>query len=63
MDVRKNLNNEYTEKKLNLPTKIHVAVLYKNLYQIQSKINLNFEPGHLNFTKLQNRSLNDSDKI
>ena len=52
MNVRKNLNI-YTEKNLNLTTKI--ALLCRNLYQIQSQKNLNFESGHLDFTKFQEK--------
>ena len=54
--------SEYIEKKnLNLATKI--ALLYRNIYKIQREKNLNFESGHLNFTKFQEKNLNDSDKI
>ena len=53
--------SEYTEKNLNLTTK--VALLHRNLYQIQSQKNLNFGSGYLNFTKFQEKNLNDSDKI
>ena len=48
--------SEYTEKNLNLTTKI--AFLYRNLCQIQSQ-----KPIYLNFTKFQEKNLNDSDKI
>ena len=50
--------SEYTEKNLNLTTKI--ALLYRNLYQIQSQ---NFQSGYLNFNKFQAKNLKDSDKI
>ena len=65
-DLTKNLNecekkSEYTEKNLNLTIKI--ALLYRNLYQIQSKKNLNFVLVYLNFTKFLEKNLNDSDKI
>ena len=52
MNVRKNLN---------LTTKI--AFLCKNLYQIQSQKNLNFESVYLDFIKFQEKNLNDLDKI
>ena len=61
MNVRKNLNMQ--EKNLNLTTKI--ALLYRNA-EISTKFkakNLNFESGHLNFTKFQEKNLNNSDKI
>ena len=53
-DLTQNLNecekkSEYTEKNLNLTIKI--SLLYRNLYQIQTPKNLNFESGYLNFTK------------
>ena len=53
--------SEYAEKNLNLTTKI--GLLYSNLYQIQSQKNLNLESAYLNFTKIQEKNLNDSDKI
>ena len=64
-DLTQNLNecekkSEYTEKNLNLTTK--VEFLYRNLYQNQSQKYLNLEPGYLNFTKFE-KNLNDSDKI
>ena len=49
--------SKYTEKNLNLTIKI--ALLNKNLYQIQSQKNLNFESGYLNFTKFQEKNLNE----
>ena len=59
-DLTGNLNecekkSEYTEKNLNLNTKM--ALLYRNLYQIQSQKNLNFGPGYLNFTKFQKKKI------
>ena len=65
-DLTQNLNecekkSEYTEKNMNLTTKI--ALLYRNLYQIQRGKNLNFESVYLNLTKFQEKNLNDSDKI
>ena len=65
-DLTQNLNecekkSEFTEKNLNLTTKI--ALLYRILYQIQSQKNLNLESTYLNFTKFQEKNLNDSDKI
>ena len=65
-DLTQNLNelekkSEYTEKNLNSTTKI--ALLYRNLYQIQSQKNLNFESGYLNFTKFHEKKLNDSEEI
>ena len=65
-DLTKNLNeskkkSEYAEKNLNLTIKI--GLLYSNLYQIQSQKNLNLESDYLNFTKIQEKNLNDSDKI
>ena len=65
-DLTQNLNkcekkSEYTEKNLNLTTKIEL--LYRNLYENQSPKNLNLESGYLNFTKFQEKNLNDSDKI
>ena len=60
MNVRH--KSEYiTEKNLNWTTKI--ALLYRYLYQNQSQKNLNWESGYLNFTKFQEKNLNDSDKI
>ena len=59
MNVRK--KSELTEKNLNLTTKI--ALLYRNFYQIHSQKHLNYESGYLNFTKFQEKNLNDSDKI
>ena len=61
-DLTHNLNkcekkSEYTEKNLNLATKI--ALLYRNLYQVQSQKNLSFELGHLNFTKFNEKNLNE----
>ena len=53
--------SEYTEKNLNLTTKI--SLIYRNFYQIQSQKPLNFESVYLNFTKFQEKDLNDSDKI
>ena len=55
-DLTENLNecekkSEYTEKNLNLTTKI--ALLYRDPYQIQSQKNLNFVSGYLNFIKFQ----------
>ena len=55
-DLTQNLNgcakkSEYTEKNLNLATKI--ALLYRNLYQVQWQKKLNFESGYLNFSKLE----------
>ena len=56
-DLTQNLNeceqkkNEYAEKNLNLTTKI-ALFLNRNLYQIQSHKNLNFELGYLIFTKI-----------
>ena len=41
------------EKNLNLTTKI--TLLYRNLYQIQSKKKKIFESGYLNFTKFQEK--------
>ena len=52
-----------TEKNLNLTTKIALLYRIKNLYQIQSQKNRNFESIYLNFTKIQEKNLNDSDKI
>ena len=49
--------SEYTEKNLNLTTKIEL--LYRNPYQIQSQKNLNFVTGYLNFTKFQEQNLNE----
>ena len=65
-DLTQNLNeckkkSEYTEKNLNLTTKI--ALLYRNLYQIQRGENLNFESVYLNLTKVQGKNLNDFEKI
>ena len=53
-DLTQNLNecekkSGYTEKNLNLTTKI--ALSYRNLYQIQSK--------NLNFTKFEEKNLNE----
>ena len=59
MNVRE--KSEYTEKYLNFTTKI--ALLYRNLYQIQSQKNLNFESVFLNSAKFQEKNLDDSDKI
>ena len=58
-DVTQNLNecekkSEYTEKNL-MTTKM--ALLYRNLDQIQ--INLNFKSIYLNFTKFQEKNLNE----
>ena len=60
-DLTENLNecekkSEYTEKNLNLTTKI--AFLHRNLYQIQSQKYLIFVPGCLNFTKFHEKNLN-----
>ena len=57
-DLTQNLNecekkSQYTEKDLNLTTKIQL--LYRNLYQIQSQENLNLESGYLNFTKFHRK--------
>ena len=69
-DLTQNLNEcEITEKKnlnkqkKNLNLTIKIALLYRNLYQIQSEKNLNFGSGYLNFTKFQDINLNDSEKI
>ena len=62
-DLIQNLNecqkkSEYSEKNLNLTTK--VVLLYRNLYPIfQSQKNLNFESVYLNFTKFQEKNLNE----
>ena len=53
MNVIKNLNI-YTGKKSEFD--------YQNSTFIRGKI-LNFESGHLNFAKFQEKNLNDSDKI
>ena len=53
--------SEYTEKSLNLTAK--TELLYSNLYQNQSQKNLNLESGYLNFSKFQEKNLNDLDKI
>ena len=53
--------SEYTEKNLNLTTKI--SLLYRNLSQIQREKKSELESGHLNFTKFHEKNLNDSDKI
>ena len=65
-DLPQNLNecekkSEDAEKNLNLTTKI--VLLYRNLYQIQSQKNSNFESVHLNFTRFHEKNLTDSDKI
>ena len=36
---------------------IKIALLYRNPYQIQSRKNLNFEWGDLNFTKSQKKKI------
>ena len=61
-DVTQNLNqcekkSEYTGKNLNLTTK--TALLYRNIYQIQSQKNLNFVSGYLNLTKFEGENLNE----
>ena len=52
--------SEYTEKNLNLTTKI--SLLYRNLSQVQREKKSELESGHLNFTKFHEKNLNDSDK-
>ena len=57
-DLTKNLNecenkSKYTENNLNLTDKI--ALLHRNLYQIQSQKNLIFDSGYLNFTIFQKK--------
>ena len=57
-DLTKNVNecekkSEYTEKNLNLTTKIEL--LYRIFHQIQSQKYLNLESGYLNFTKFQEK--------
>ena len=66
LDLTKKLNGckkifEYMGENLNLSTII--ALLYRNLRQILRQSNLNFESGHLNFTKFQDKNLNDVDNI
>ena len=55
MNVRKNLK---ITKEVD-----HQNSTFINLYQTQRDKNLNFESGHLNFTKFKVKNLNDSDKI
>ena len=59
MDV--STKSDYYEKKYEFV--YQNSFLYRNLYQLQSKRNLNSESGHLNFIKFEERSLHNSDKI
>ena len=52
MNVRK--KPEYAEKN---------RIYIENLYQIKAKKNLTLESGYLNFTKVQEKNLNDLDPI
>ena len=61
MVINKKKISIYEKINLNLWTK--TDLLYRNVYPIQSKQNLNFDSDHLIFTKFQDKNLNDSDKI
>ena len=66
-DLTQNLNEGEKKSEYNTEKKSEFGYqnspLYRNPYQIPRKKNLNFQSGHLNFTKFQEKNLNDSDKI